>query len=386
MKRRSTFAVFGAGRQGLAAVYDLARFCDASRVFVIEPDESRAQAASERLSRILEVERPRAAGLVSFASGIDDADLGGVDVVVSCAPHAANLALTRRALALGVPFCDLGGNPGVVARQERLARGSRVSVVPECGVSPGLSNIFAVHLARLGCTEIHVRCGGIPLRRPPLKSNPLGYRIVFSASGLLSEYAGRVPVIREARVRTVPALSVIETSADSRGVVPRGLEAAPTSNNAPHVARFLLSRGVRTYDYMTLRYPGHWTRARAWKGRGLLSGDAARDRALAARLEADPRLRFRPGRDLDRLILTVVGSPPGAPGLSRRHEIVLDVAADRRTGFSAMELTTSWGITIVAHALARGAARPRGFATPERFMDGAFVTSEVRRRLEAFAR
>ena len=72
-----------------------------------------------------------------------------------------------------------------------------------------------------------------------------------------------------------------------------------------------------------------------------------------------------------------------AGGLSRAFEYRLDVTPDPRTRFSAMELTTSWGITIVAHHVASGVGAPRGFATPERFVDTAWVLAELEKRLAA---
>jgi hypothetical protein len=46
-----------------------------------------------------------------------------------------------------------------------------------------------------------------------------------------------------------------------------------------------------------------------------------------------------------------------------------------------MELTTCWGITIVAHHIASARGVPKGFATPERFVDTSWVLSEIERRL-----
>lgn len=364
------YVVFGAGRQGLAAIHDLVVNCAARAVTVVEPHAPRARQASERLRGLL---RARAR-TVRFESGITAAELGAADVVLSCAPYSANLALTSRALEAGVPFCDLGGNPEVVAAQERLAKKSRVPVVPDCGVSPGLSNILAVHCAREhGCDEVRVRCGGLPLERPDPRANPLLYKLVFSPAGLISEYSGSVPVLRAGKPGRIEALSVVER-------FEAGLEGAPTSNNSPQVVDFLRSIGVRDYDYMTLRYDGHWDLVRGWRSLGFLQGDTARDRELGARLAEDPVLRYDPRKDRDRLILCVRGERRGST-LRRGFSYRLDVAADRRTRFAAMELTTSWGITIVAHHMASGRGRPRGFATPERFVDTGWVLTELERRL-----
>jgi hypothetical protein len=93
-------------------------------------------------------------------------------------------------------------------------------------------------------------------------------------------------------------------------------------------------------------------------------------------------LRYDTKKDRDRIILRVTGSH-ASNGWKRGFEYRLDVAADRATRFSAMELTTCWGITIVAHHMASGRGAPIGFATPERFVDSAWVIEMIEHRLAA---
>lgn len=367
---RFAYVVFGAGRQGTAAVHDLVLHCEAREVLVVEPDANRRKAAARRLAKLL----GRRGRVLHFAADAGDAQLRAADVVLSCAPYDANLALTRRSIAAGTAFCDLGGNPETVARQEKLAARSRVPVVPDCGVSPGISNVLAVHCAKVhGCEEVHVRCGGLPLVRPDPARNPLLYKLVFSPWGLISEYSGHVPCLRGGKIAREPALSTIERFEE-------GLECSPTSNNSPQIVAYMRSVGVRDYDYRTIRYDGHWALVRGWRTLGFLSGDEARDRQLAATLSADPVLRYDPAKDRDVLILSVRGTARGT-GLERTFEYRFDVHADRKTKFAAMELTTCWGITIVAHHMASGRGAPRGFATPERFVDTAWFLGEIERRL-----
>ena len=348
----------------------------------MEPD-ARAREGREGAPR--EAPRPLAADAASldFRASATAAELEPCDVALSCAPYSANVELTKLSLQADVPFWsptprarrrDLGGNPETVSAQEKLAAKSRTPVVPDCGVSPGLSNILAVHCAREhGADEIRVRCGGLPLDPPDAASNPLRYKLVFSPWGLISEYSGRVPVIRNGKVASVEALSVTE-------VFEPGHEASPTSNNSPQVVEFLAGIGVREYDYMTVRYDGHWGLVRGWKSLGYLQGDQGRDEDLAERLGSDPALRYDPAKDRDRLLLSVKGSKL-VNGLRRGFEYRIDVAADKKTKFTAMELTTCWGITIVAHHIASARGVPKGFATPERFVDTAWVLAEIERRL-----
>ncbi len=103
---------------------------------------------------------------------------------------------------------------------------------------------------------------------------------------------------------------------------------------------------------------------------------------LAEQLDRDRALRYDPRKDRDKLILRVRGWR-AEHGMQRGFEYRLDVAADKKTKFTAMELTTCWGITIVAHHIASGRGRPKGFATPERFVDSGWVISQVERRLAA---
>lgn len=366
------YAIFGAGRQGTAAIHDLILNCEAESVLVVEPDAVRRRQAAARLRRLLGA-RARSIRMQASAAR---SDLRGHHGALSCAPYSVNPQLTKLSIAAGVPFTDLGGNPGVVRQQERLARRSSTAVVPECGVSPGLTNILAVHCARVhGCDSVEVRCGGLPLARPDPALHPLQYKLVFSARGLLSEYSGDVPVIREGKQTSVPALGTIEEF-DSEH------ESSPTSNNSPQVVEYLREIGVREYGYMTVRYKGHWALVRGWKALGWLCGDAARDEQLAALLESDVALKYEPERDRDKLILRVRGGN-SRTALQRAFAYAFTAVADRRTRFSAMELTTSWGITIVAHHIASGRGAPEGFATPERFVDTAWTIAELEKRLSA---
>jgi saccharopine dehydrogenase-like NADP-dependent oxidoreductase len=375
------YVVFGAGRQGTAAIHDLLTNCQADRVLAVEPNASAAATAQARLQRLCGT----AAECVTFGATASQDDLAGADVALSCAPYRFNPQLTELALRCGVAFCDLGGNPQTVARQQEIARQDRAGtpVVPDCGVSPGLSNMLAVHLAvKHGADRIEVRCGGIPITATAA-GNPLKYKLLFDPQGLISEYSGMVPVIRDGRLEHVEALSVVEPFDGGR------YECSPTSNNSPQVVEHLRSLGVRDYDYMTIRYPGHWSLVRRWREEGFLRGDAEADGRLIARLSSDPALRYDPDTDRDRMILSVQGSAPAGPGpaMLRKHRgYSIDLPADAVTRFSAMELTTSWGITIVAHFLARHRgtpAVPTGFATPERFMDTSWTIDELARRIAA---
>lgn len=350
-----TYLVHGAGRQGTAAVYDLIKNCEAKEVRVVDPSEIALKEAEARLQELWPCDEV----VLNFAT---KPDYENIDVVLSCAPYFVNLTLTEEAIAHGVHFCDLGGNPEIVRRQAAAAKGASTAVVPECGVSPGISNILAVHMAKQGAQNLEVRCGGIPTD-PDV--NQLGYKLVFSADGLMSEYTGTVPVIKDGIMEHVEALSTIEPRSD-------GLVASPTSNNAPEVVETLLSYGVKNYNYKTLRYPGHWNAMKCILALGLSKEE------IVEKFNSNRELQYDLEEDTDRLILEVTGTR--VDGITTTWEYLIDIKACRKTLFSAMELLTSWGITMVAHQIASTDPTP-GFWTSEQHIDHHRIIRDLNKRL-----
>lgn len=370
------YCVFGAGRQGVAAIYDLVINCNADKVLVYDPNLAAILDAQTKLKQLLGDKYT----MISWTSAIaeDDTtvnilDVGEdwdcFDVLLSCAPWKSNIALTHFATRIGVPFCDLGGNPSTVEKQNRLP--TKTAIVPECGLSPGISNILAVYLAKRGCDEIRVRCGGLPIDR---FNDGLNYQITFDPMGLISEYSGDVSIIVAGRVTRIPALSVIETFAEC-------YECSPTSNNSPQVVESLRRLGVLDYDYMTIRYDGHWDLVLGWQAAGFLCGDEKMDLQLAEALNNNPNLQHNTLFDKDKVLLLVRGKR-GPRSLREIEGFNFTVLSDPKTKFSAMELMTSWGITMVAHYMAANPGdTPKGFSTPERFIPGDYILSELRKRL-----
>jgi saccharopine dehydrogenase-like NADP-dependent oxidoreductase len=367
------YLVYGAGKVGLAVVYDLLQHCNATLVTVVEPSQEVGVRADSRLYELLGT---NIEGRCAFVYAAPEKYLNTYDVVISCAPYAANEEITRTALYNNVPMVDLGGNPEMVAKQENLAKDSKTLIVPECGISPGISNQLATQLAQEGMTNIQVRCGGIidSLGHMPLSG--FAHKMLFSVDGLLSEYYGRAPVIRRGCFEFVDARKEYEFFYKD------GLRllGSITTNNSVQAVQSLYECGVKNYDYMTLRYQDHWSAF------GVLEKKCGGDREELRRLLMDTEYVYSRDTDRDRLILRVTGS--NGKSLLRRQEIELDIKADPHTKFSAMEMTTAWGATIVANhiALCRrdgpSSALPSGFNTPEKVVKFDSLWMGLRRRID----
>lgn len=358
---RFRYVVLGAGRQGVALAYDLARNCEAESVVLADSDPSVATRAVERLVRLLPACRDRFhPATVDVAEAHAVAELmRGAHVVVSAVPYRFNAALTQIAIACGASFCDLGGNTAVVRSQLAMhaqAEKAGVSIVPDCGLAPGLGNHLAAHgIASMEAPRsVHVRCGGLPQQRV----GPLNYKLVFNFQGLINEYSGAGEFLRGGQRVDVPALTEVEQIEFPQ---PLGwCEAAVTSGGTSTCPETYRGR-LQDFDYKTVRYAGHFAVIRAMFELGcfeetltLRDGTTLAPRALMRRL-MEERLDFPDVRDLVVLRVIVRGLHRGRP---RTLQYDLLDRHDEATGFTAMERTTAFPAALVAHMQARRIVKP----------------------------
>ena len=152
-------AVIGAGLMGRAIAWDMCRSSEVKKVLLIDSDKSRldvgASFAGSVEKKILD------AGDVTALSGA----LEGCDAAVSCVPYRFNEGITSACIEAGVHMCDLGGNNDVVDAQFRmneLACEAGVTVIPDCGLAPGMVSVWAMAgFEQLDeCEAIRMRVGG----------------------------------------------------------------------------------------------------------------------------------------------------------------------------------------------------------------------------------
>ena len=365
------YAILGAGRQGTALAYDLAKNGEAERITLADIDPDITRRAIERLQTLLPQTKCQFLGVICDVSKPAEVamTITGCDVVLSAAPYRFNVPLTDAAIFAGASFCDLGGNTHVVQHQLRRHEGAveaGVSIVPDCGLAPGLGNTLAAH--GIGAMDqpqdVHVRCGGLPAE--PV--GPLGYKLVFNFDGLINEYSGHGDFLRNGRRVEIPALTELE---DIEFPPPVGrCEAAVTSGGTSTCAETFADQ-LRTYDYKTVRYPGHFAVIRALFELGCfdehvaLAGDETIEPRPLLRKLMEQRLEFPEVRDVVVLRCTVAGQHAGR-ACTRQYDLF--DRHDEQTGFTAMERTTAFPAALVAYFQARRlvppGARPLELAVP----------------------
>jgi lysine 6-dehydrogenase len=370
------YLLLGAGLQGRAIAYDLLHHAEGTTgLHIVDRD---SDTVSELAAWLDDPRVAHSAGDVTDVALIAPL-MAEADVCVSAVNYWFNADLTRLAVANGAHFLDLGGNNDIVAEQfaqDEAARAAGVTVVPDCGLAPGLAGILGYHLAEGfdACEGVHLRVGGLPQDPRP----PLNYAIVFAVQGLINEYIEDCVVMRDGERRTVPGLSELETL-DFPGF--GTLEAFQTSGGCSTLPETLAGR-VRDLDYKTIRYPGHRDQIKLLMDLGLTSSEPVN----AAEAQVRPRdvLAACLERELSAGGADLVLLTAEAEGLESGHRLrrrlrMVD-RADEATGLSAMMRMTGFPAAIVAAMLASGEIDAPGARPQETVIPGERMLEELARR------
>lgn len=374
------FLVIGAGKQGSACAYDLLLQPGTKGVILADKDlghvpsfldrwKGGAGSALELLR--LDLKDPQALG----------AAIARADSVLSAAPYYFNYDIARLAVQAGVHYADLGGNTDIVFQQKKLdaeAKQKGVTVVPDCGVAPGMVNVLAAEgIRRLDETEsVKIYVGGLPQKPEP----PLNYMVVYSLEGALDYYTSPGWVLREGRRTQVEALSEIEhvVFPDPIGK----LEAFHTGGGMSTMP-FTYEGRIKTMEYKTLRYPGHVAIMKPIRELGLLANEPVKVNGTEVRPRdafiaiVSPKLTKEHGRDLIALLVEVRGKKGGRRAGTRWQ---LVDRYDEKHDVTSMMRTTGYSLAITALMQLDGRIGAAGVHTPDECVPAAPYIEELARR------
>ncbi len=374
------FVVLGSGRQGTAAAYDLAVFGHADSLTLLDIDLAVAQAAAARLNRLLGK---------SIATGfqVDAADastvathLDGATGLISSVHYTFNLEVTKLAIAKKVHMTDFGGNTAVVREQLALdadAAAAGVTIVPDCGMGPGLNISLGTYVMSLVEVpeEVLIWDGGLPQDPQP----PWNYVSTFSLGGLTNEYDGDASFIRDGKVVPVPCFSGYEILEFPEPI--GRLEAFVTSGGLS-TSPWTFEGRLKRLENKTLRYPGHVAQFKAFSDLGLLGLDpiAISGQHIVPRdvLHAllTPQICRDEVKDICVMRVKGIGTTKG-----KRAEAMVELIDrfDEKTGFTAMQRLTGWHGSIMLIAAVNNLVR-RGAVSVELALPGRTIVTECRRR------
>jgi lysine 6-dehydrogenase len=379
-----TYAVLGAGRQGTASAYDMARWGEASRVILIDRVLAFAERAVKRVNHLIGAKVAEAVQAEVTDMVALERALTGVQAFVSAVPYYYNLDITKVAVRVKSCMCDLGGNTDIVRQQHEFdaqAKQAGISIIPDCGQVPGLGSSLTVYTMSLldETKDIYMWDGGLPQNPQP----PFNYLLTFHIAGLTNEYAEPAVFLRNGKITLVDPMTELETVEfpDSVGTLEAFVAGGGTSTMP-----WTFEGKLRTLQNLTLRYPGHFQQLRAfwdlgmWDLKLISTGKSEVTPRDVFHALYEPKVTFPndPEKRKDIVLVRVkaLGTKDGRPA---EATVELVDRFDEKTGFTAMERTTGWDAAIVAEMMAHGST-PRGAGGVESFVPAVPFMNELRRR------
>jgi lysine 6-dehydrogenase len=369
--------VLGAGLQGCACAYDLLQNPAVTTVTL-------ADVRLDKLPPFLQGDwggRLHTVKLDVTDSAAVAQTFRGQAAVMSAIPYYYNGPMAKAAIESGSHFSDLGGNTEIVLEQKKLhgeALAKGISVIPDCGLAPGMVNILAAEgIRRLDQAEkVKIFVGGLPQSPEP----PLNYQIVYSLEGALDYYTTPSWVLRGGRPVQVDALSEVEPVEFPS---PVGMLEAFHTGGGISTLPFAYQGKIDIMEYKTLRYPGHAAVIRPIRDLGLLGNEpidvkgkkvVPRDVFIAA---VHSRLYKPEGRDLVALQVQATGKKGGKP-----HSVTFRLIDyyDAKHGISAMMRTTGYSLSITGQMQVGGRVKAKGVHTPDEAIPFAAYVSELGKR------
>ncbi|MCL4831811.1 MAG: saccharopine dehydrogenase NADP-binding domain-containing protein [Caldilineaceae bacterium] len=362
------FLVLGSGLMGPAAAYIGMQADDVSAVTLADRSAEQLATAQKRLTGLPGLEK------VAFAQ-IDLADRDPAialfarhDVVLAALPSEIIPLGMRTAIAARRPLVDLSTPPaGEMAALEAEAAQAGAFLLRGCGVEPGLTEIWARHLAEEleSIDSLHIKCGGIPAAPTP----PLGYKIVFG---------GRRLPLRAIDGHAVEAGALVQVArySDAEPVTFDGVGEVEAwhENFMPWLLELESLKGLGEGSQKTIRWPGYAAKVTLLKELGLLSSqpidiDGA---SIAPKHFLDvllyPKVRFdETDRDITLVRLDAEGTKDGK---ATRLSVEMIDRYDEALGFTSMARTTAMTGAIIARMVGRGEISGRGLLTPEKVVTG----------------
>ncbi len=374
------YAVLGAGRQGTAAAYDMARWGNASGVILADRDLELAEHAALRINKLLDGSLVEARWIEVTDRLAVEALFNEVDAFLSAVPYYYNLELTNTAVQARVNMVDLGGNTEIVRQQHsynQAALEAGISIIPDCGQVPGLGTSLCVYAMGLldQAIDVYMWDGGIPqVPRPPFN-----YLLTFHIAGLTNEYAEPAVFLRDWKIIEVEPMTELET-VDFPPPIGR-LEAFVAGGGTSTMPWTFQGR-LRSLQNLTLRHPGHFAQLRAFWDLGLWNQNPIQigKQSIVPRdvfhALFEPKVVFTQDKDLVIVRVKALGTKDG-----RHAEALVELIDyyDDKTGFSAMERATGWSAAIVTEMAARGEIKLGAGGVETLVPAGRFV-HELRRR------
>lgn len=275
----------------------------------------------------------------------------GFDLIISALPAKLGKIAQVGAIISQKNIVDVSYSEDDPFELDSEAKKNNITILPDAGVAPGLSNLFAGRIYKSfdRCEKIKILVGGIPEKNLP----PLGYTVTWSPEDLISEYE------RVVKIRKNGKLKIVEPLTGKEDVKFKGfdkLEGFYTDG-----LRTLLKtlKDVKNLEEKTLRYKGHLEKIKLLKDLGYFKEELNGIKPRQTTIEILKSIKYPDVKDV--LLLRVVGEGK----IKNKKKILTYEIVDRGDEkHSAMERTTGFSLGIFSYIILTNRF-PSGVIPPE---------------------
>jgi lysine 6-dehydrogenase len=341
--------VLGAGLVGKAIAIDLAKKYDVTSVDL--HDEA--------------LEEVKRKGINTAKADFLNAEqisklIASYDLVVGAVPGFLGFQTVKTVIEAGKNMVDISFFPEDAFLLDDLAKKHNVTVVMDCGVAPGMSNIIlGYHHQKMKIQNYECLVGGLPI----VREWPYEYKAVFSPIDVIEEY------IRPARYVQNGVVVVKEALSDPELIHFDGVGTLESWNSDGLRSLIKTIQGVPNMIEKTLRYPGCIEYLRVLRESGFFSYEEVEVRGVKVRpIDVTAKLLFpkwklKPGeQEFTVMRVTVEGEESGKQ--QKYIYTVLD-RTDTATQTLSMARTTGYTCTAAVELVLNGGYTRRGISPPE---------------------
>lgn len=299
--------------------------------------------------------------------------MGNFDLVVGLAPGKLGYHTIKAAVEAKVNLVDLSYLSEDPLLFDSQASQANITIIPDCGVAPGLSNILVGRAFSLleSVSNVRLFIGGLPQER----ILPLEYKITWCVEDLLEEYVRDATIIMDGKPTKVHALDGLE----ELDFPELGRLEAFYTDGLGTLRRTIL--GVKNMWEKTLRYPGHVEKIKLLRALGFFDDtriDGVSPRRVLTELFKE-KLRFPTIKDLLAMKVELEGEKNG---IKTRYVYHLLDYHNETTNISAMGRTTAYTASAVIQLLMENKIDKKGVVPPESLGMDENLYLKIRAKLE----
>lgn len=292
------------------------------------------------------------------------------DLILDCLPGSLAPKIARLAKDFHLHYANLTEYVAETDEIMKLAKDAKTGFVLQTGLAPGYIDILGNGLFQQFCRDFEVKkVDKLELKVGALTRHavsPHYYGFTWSPVGVATEYLKDAMLLRDFKKTSLPALS------ERAIIIINGIayEDDLTSGGAADLPDALAEK-VRSLDYKTLRYPGHY----AWVEEQLAGLGNTRNQIAALQQKMEASI---PHIEDDQIILYAAVEGKDATGILNRREISKHIHPQTvgKHKLRAIQTTTAAPLLQAAQMLLESTLSGvilQSQIDPKQFLNGNFI-------------